>query len=190
MGTLPIRVRLTLPFAVAMAVVLAAAGGFIYVRVGDALVTSVDQTLRVQAEEAVPRVSERTALLDQDAPSRAAVAQVLSPAGMVVSSSQAGLLPLLDAAGRSRVLAGHGLKQSQDDIIGLGGQWRILAVPARLDGSRVVLVLARPLNDHDETLRRLRTEFVVAAPVALALAILAGYLLAAASLRPVEAMRR
>ena len=39
MSRLPIRVRLTLPFAVGMAVVLAAAGFFIYVRVGGALLT-------------------------------------------------------------------------------------------------------------------------------------------------------
>ena len=190
MGRLPIRVRLTLPFAVAMALVLAATGAFVYVRVGAALLTSVDQTLRLQAEEAVPRLGAGKALLDKDAPSRAAVAQVLTPGGTVVTNSQGGLLPLLDAAQRSRVVVGHAVRTSEDDIIGLNGEWRILAEPARFDGSRVILVLARPLSERGETLQRLRTEFLVAAPAALVLAILAGYLLAAASLRPVEAMRR
>ncbi len=188
--SLPIRVRLTLPFALAMALVLAGMGAFVYVRVGAALISSVDQTLRLQASEAVPRLDEGKNLLDEDAPSRASIVQVVDPAGALVSSSQARLLPLLDASGRSRVLAGHAVKETKDDIIGLSGHWRILAVPARLDGSRVALVLARPLNERQETLHRLRTEFLIAAPAALALAILAGYLLAAASLRPVEAMRR
>jgi two-component system, OmpR family, sensor kinase len=188
--SLPIRVRLTLPFALAMALVLAGMGAFVYVRVGAALISNVDQTLRLQASEAVPRLDEGKNLLDEDAPSRASVVQVVDPGGALVSSSQAGLLPLLDSSGRSRVLAGHAVKETKDDIIGLAGHWRILAVPARLDGSRVALVLARPLNERQETLHRLRTEFLIAAPAALALAILAGYLLAAASLRPVEAMRR
>ena len=88
------------------------------------------------------------------------------------------------------MLAGNAVKTSTDDIVGLKGEWRILAEPARLDGAHVVLVLARPLSERTETLQRLRTGFLVAAPAALVLAILAGYLLAAASLRPVEAMRQ
>ncbi len=51
-------------------------------------------------------------------------------------------------------------------------------------------MLGRSLRARDEALHQLRTEFLVAAPAALLLAIAAGYLLAAASLRPVEAMRR
>ena len=190
MGRLPIRVRLTLPFAVAMALVLAATGAFVYVRVGAALRTGVDQTLKLQAEEAVPRLGGGEPLLDNDAISRATVIEVLTGNGAVLHTSQAGLLPILDAAARSRVLGGNAVKATTDDIVGLKGEWRILAEPARLDGAHVVLVLARPLTERTETLQRLRTGFLVAAPAALVLAILAGYLLAAASLRPVEAMRR
>ncbi len=50
---LPIRVRLTLPFAFVMALVLAAMGVVIYLRVADALLASVDQNLNAQATEAV-----------------------------------------------------------------------------------------------------------------------------------------
>ena len=190
MGSLPIRVRLTLPFALAMALVLAGTGVFIYLRVGSALIANVDQTLRLQAGEAVPRLETGKNLLDPDAPSRASVVQVIDPKGALVSTSQAGLLPLLDAAARGRVVAGHAVKETRDDIIGLTGEWRLLAVPGTLDGSRVVLVLARSLSEREQTLNQLRAEFLIAAPAALVLAILAGYLLAAASLRPVEAMRR
>ena len=48
---IPIRLRLTLPFAVAMALVLAGMGLFVYVRVGSALLSSVDQNLRAQIGE-------------------------------------------------------------------------------------------------------------------------------------------
>ena len=53
-----------------------------------------------------------------------------------------------------------------------------------------VLVLAQTLGPREDALHRLARELVLGGPAALALAILAGYLLAAAALRPVEAMRR
>ena len=49
MNRIPIRVRLTLPFALAMAVVLAALGAFVYVRVSSTLLRSADQTLLAKA---------------------------------------------------------------------------------------------------------------------------------------------
>ena len=47
MRGLPIRVRLTLAFAVVMAAVLVGMGFFVYVRVGNALTASVDQSLNL-----------------------------------------------------------------------------------------------------------------------------------------------
>ena len=51
MSRLPIRLRLTLPYAVVMVFVLAAMGLFVYVRVADTLLKDVDQNLRAQAAE-------------------------------------------------------------------------------------------------------------------------------------------
>ncbi len=66
----------------------------------------------------------------------------------------------------------------------------MLAEPIEFDGVSEALVLAEPLTQRRETLDRARRESLIAAPAALILAVLSGYLLAAASLRPVEAMRR
>ena len=52
------------------------------------------------------------------------------------------------------------------------------------------LVVGRSLAARADTLHRLGHEFLFAAPVALLLALSPGYGLAAAALRPVEAMRR
>ena len=49
MSRLPIRVRLTVAFAAAMVCVIGAMAVLVYLRVGGALMTSVDQTLRAQA---------------------------------------------------------------------------------------------------------------------------------------------
>jgi hypothetical protein len=46
MSRLPLRLRLTLAFAVAMAAVLGAIGFFLYQRVDSTLVSSVDRSLR------------------------------------------------------------------------------------------------------------------------------------------------
>ena len=51
-------------------------------------------------------------------------------------------------------------------------------------------MIGRSLAAREESLDRLGREFLLAGPAALLLAILAGYGLAAAALRPVEAMRR
>jgi hypothetical protein len=59
-------VRLTLAFAVVMAAVLAGMGIFVYVRVGNALLTSVDQSLASQAREAESHVREGRSLVDVD----------------------------------------------------------------------------------------------------------------------------
>jgi len=192
MASLPLRVRLTLPFALAMALVLAATGAFVYIRVGTALETSVDQTLRAQAAEAVPRLQQGKALLDaRDVTKQTAIAEVLAPSGVVAVSSRPGLPPLLSSADRTRVLAGRTLiLTTDDDLPALAEHWRLLAQPLDVRGAREVLVVARPLDERQEALHHLRFEFLLAAPAALLLATLAGYLLAGAALRPVEAMRR
>src|SRR6266581_1189942 len=62
----------------------------------------------------------------------------------------------------------------------------MLAVPV----ARFVLVAGATRQNRAETLNSLRDAFLIGGPLALLLATLAGYLLAGAALRPVEAMRR
>src|SRR5262249_53714338 len=85
MGRLPIRVRLTLPFAFAMALVLAALGSFVYVRVGSTLLANVDAGLRGQSKEAISRLRDNESLLDRDA-TESGIAQLLTTSGTVVQS--------------------------------------------------------------------------------------------------------
>ena len=98
MSRLPIRVRLTLPFAFAMAAVLAALGVFVYFRVGSTLLRTTDQTLLARATEATIRLDEDRTPLDRDAASGVSLAQVLDRNGAVVISQPAGVAPLLSAS--------------------------------------------------------------------------------------------
>ena len=67
---------------------------------------------------------------------------------------------------------------------------RLLAGPAEADGGRVIVVVGSALDDRDEELAQLLALLLLGGPIALLLASGAGYLLATAALRPVEAMRR
>jgi two-component system OmpR family sensor kinase len=188
-GRLPIRLRLTLPFAVVMAVALAATGFFIYRRVGATLLSSIDQSLRGQAVEAVARAERGRGVLDRDASGGPALGEIVVADGSIRESTPSTLPALVTGGELRQVLAGRRLLRS-DSIQGLEGDWRILAVPARVDGTRVAVVVATSLESREETLDRLVREFLLGGPAALVIAILAGYALAAAALRPVEAMRR
>jgi two-component system, OmpR family, sensor kinase len=185
---LPLRLRLTLPFAVAMAVVLAATGFFIDARVGNQLLGSVDQSLRVQAEEIASHADRAGAAPDRDRADAPQVAQVLRADGSVTASSPA-VAPILSRADARAVAAGA-RRWHSGSIRGLDGNWRTLAVPARVGGGGGAVVVGGSLEPRDEALDRLVREFLIGGPAALLLAILAGYAVAAAALRPVEAMRR
>ena len=90
MSRLPIRLRLTLPYAVGMAIVLAAMGVFVYVRVADTLLRDVDQNLRAQAAESSARVAEGESVLDPEPSPTPAIRQLLSPSGAVLASTSRG----------------------------------------------------------------------------------------------------
>jgi two-component system, OmpR family, sensor kinase len=186
---LPIRLRLTLSFAVGMAVVLAAAGLFIYVRVGGALLSSVDQRLRVQAQEVSGRVEKGRSLFDRDTADGPTVAQLVNGRGVVAQSMPRSLRPIVEGATLRRARAGGTVWRS-GSIAGLANDWRILTVPARVGGGAGALVVAQSLEPREEALQRLVREFMLGGAAALLLAILAGYAVAVAALRPVEAMRR
>jgi signal transduction histidine kinase len=184
---LPIRLRLMLPFALGMAIVLAATGFLIYHRVGATLLSSVDQSLLGQADEATHHVVQGRAVLDRDAHGGASVGQLVSADGRVLESTPKGLPALVSGDALHAVLA-DGRRLDTKSIPGLDGQWRIAAVPA--GSRRAAIVVASSLESRDEALDRLLREFLLGGPLALAVATVAAYLLAAGALRPVEAMRR
>jgi two-component system, OmpR family, sensor kinase len=184
---LPIRVRLTLAFSLVMAVVLAAMAGFVYLRVGGALLASVDQTLRSQAAEAKAHARDGGGdLVDHDVGGGTTLAQVLDVQGRVLSSTPSGLRPLAAPADARRAAAGASVVRSLE-LDRPAGEWRVLVVPG---GDGRIVAVARTLSPRDESLHRLLRELLLASPLALLLAAGAGYWLAAAALRPVEAMRR
>lgn len=181
-GRLPIRVRLTLGFAVAMAIVLAAVGLFVYHRVANELLGSIDQTLAAQAKEELSAHE-----VDTDADGGATLAQLYGSGGRLLAAQPHGLAPLLD---RRLVLAARSRNVWRDESVllhGRVGQWRVLASSS---GGGSIAVVARSLAPRADSLDHLRHELLIFLPLALLAACLGGYALAAGALRPVEVLRR
>jgi len=185
---IPIRLRLTLPFAVAMALVLAGMGLFVYVRVGSALLSSVDQNLRAQIGEMSGHVERGQSFADRDAAAAATIGQLVLPDGTVARSTPRGLARLIPPARERQVLGGRRLLWN-DRIPGTDAEWRFLATPVRTSHGRAALVAAASLNNRDETLDRLSRELMLGGVLALLVTVVGGYLVAAAALRPVDEMR-
>ncbi|HZC31279.1 MAG TPA: ATP-binding protein [Gaiellaceae bacterium] len=165
-----------------MAVVLAAVGLFVYHRVGNELLATVDQSLSAQAKDELG--AHR---LDVDTDGETTLAQLYSASGGLLYSRPHGLAPLLDrrlvAAARTRPIRTN----EQIQLSGRRSEWRVFALSSR-QGS--VAVVARSLSPRSDSLAHLRHELLVFLPLALLAASLGGYALAAGALRPVEVLRR
>ena len=188
MNRLPLRVKLTLPFALGMALLVAAMGLFVYFRVGNSLPHSVDQNLTSQLGEVAHHAQDGEPMVDEDQRGEPTIAQVMLADGSVTNSSSAALPPLLHGTPLQAALR-QPTKRTQR-VPGLSGEWRLATMPLTVHGKPAVLVVGQSLAGREDTLHDLVREFLVAGPILVLLAILGGYLLAAAALRPVEAMRR
>ena len=183
---LPIRARLTIAFAAVIATVLVAAGIFLYSQFAADLDAQIDAALRAEA-------ADLTALVKEGGPGAVAfsgepLAQVYGAGGRLLATTRRAnglrlLTPAeaLRATRRRRTIGRHALP---------AGAVRIRAVPARApDGRRVAVAVADRLARRDRELARLRTLLLIAGPLALLLASLAGHEVARAALAPVERMR-
>jgi heavy metal sensor kinase len=189
MSRLPIQARLTLVFALVMAVVLSAVGAFLYIRLGDSLDEQLHGSLedRTEVLAAAIRTGHIPATLEGG---DEAFAQVIETDGTILAASR-GLenIHLLTAAERARGSARMILLEKEIKPVGGEGPKPSQVLVSSAEGG-VLLVVAGSLEDRNEALDGLRAQLLVAGPVGLLLASLAGYLLAGAALRPVEAMRR
>jgi signal transduction histidine kinase len=188
LGRIPIRFRLALAFALAMAVVLTALGAFLYLRLGWSLDETIDEGLEARADDiAAVAVRGETDLGRVGIVEPERFFQVLGPEGEILGQTRfLAERPLLDAAERARVLREGVVRLERGDMQGVEGRVRLLASPAE---GRTLVVVGQSLDDRDEALGDLLGDLLLIGPAALLLASLLGYGVATAALRPVEAMR-
>jgi heavy metal sensor kinase len=192
---LPIRVKLTLAFAVVMALALGATGLFIYLRLGNELDATLDQGLRQRAGDVRALVRQansglaragRSPLTEQGE----SFAQILDSAGQIVDTSPGVrgvhlLTPSEVARARKDTII-----VDRDPAPGVGGPIRLLATPVSAHGRSLIAVVGTSIEDRLDAQRNVAVLLLIGGPFALLVACGAGYGVAAAALRPVEAMRR
>jgi two-component system OmpR family sensor kinase len=187
---LSIRIRLTVLFAGVMTVVLLAIGGFVYERVGSSLSASLNNDLRVRADDvSAPRDGNHGDA--RDFGGAEGVAQLLAGSGRVLRGTPAlaGRSLLTRAELASARLGPTFIDRSVPPAFG-SGRWRLLAEPVSDRPGAEIAVVAASLRPREEALDHLLAQLLLAGAAALLLASVAGYALAAAALRPVEEMSR
>jgi signal transduction histidine kinase len=181
---LPIRAKLTLAYTGAIALMLSVIGLFLYFHFRSGLDAGLNTTLRARADDVAAVVGqEGVAGLSRDRALLAGgdlVTQVLDPRGRVLfSASGVGAAPLV-SPGRVREAGAGSLYFDR------GESERFLV--RRGPGDRVLVVRAS-LAQRERALDLLNGALLVGGGLTLLVMALAGYALAGAVLRPMEAMR-
>jgi signal transduction histidine kinase len=174
-------------------VVLAGTGFFVYLQFQNDVHTTVDAGLRSRADELSAVVRHEGSSLagsKQHLVGKTdSFAEVLDPAGRVVDSSQViGGTDLLEPE-QLRAAAAAPTFVDRGALPGSDGGVRLLAVPVRAPAGKRIVVVGTSTEARDEASTDLEQLLLIGLPAALILASLAGYGVATAALRPVEAMR-
>jgi two-component system OmpR family sensor kinase len=180
LNRLPLRIRLTVAFAGAAAVLLAGIGTFIVLRVQAGLDGQLDHALRLRAgelAEASEDLAHARAIID----AAGQPAQVLRSDGSVLVSERVkGVKPLIGPVHLAAARRGEVSFEVRE-------RTRILARPA---GPGKLVAVAASMRQREQTVETLRGVLLVGLPIVLLLASAAGYAVAAGALGPVERMRR
>jgi two-component system OmpR family sensor kinase len=189
----PIRVRLTVAFAAALALVLGLVGGFVYVTVSRRLTEAIDDELRARFDQIAELLDEPATgppqLTAEVFEGDGGFFQVLTARGAVAASTlpaRAGAAiraeDLRHARGDEVLLAGL-------DVAEVEGGARVLAGPVTTGDGTFVVVVGASTEDREAALESIAIALAVGAPVALLVASALGYALAARALSPVTRMQ-
>jgi two-component system OmpR family sensor kinase len=194
-----IRVRLTLWYGSALALILLLFAVALYLVMSRALREQVDASLNEAAAVAIRTLGEHRfgpflifEDLSQDFPEIALLDkffQIFGPAGQVTiqsSNIQSREIPLSQSAFRASL---EGESTFESVQFKKGVPLRLLSVPIR-QGEQLVNILrvGTSLQPTDRMLRRLLVGLYIASPVALLVSLLGGWFLAGRALRPVHAI--
>ena len=175
-GRLPVRMRLTLSFAVVMVVLFGLIALLLYFIFAAGLDTSINTSLST-------RVNELTPVIDQ----KKLHTTLVSKAGAFAQIVDARSGDLLDPA--FGTLAASPRELHRQGFADHNGN-RLLVAPLHGPLTNDVLVVGVSLNQRNGALNTLAELLFFGGPIALLIACAAGYVLAERVLAPVERMRR
>ena len=189
---LPIRLRMTAWYVALLAVIIAAVGAFLALRLRADLVAAMDHGLRPAAAQLALGYHAEGPLEARDLSAALltgedAASQVLTPAGRVVTSygDAVSRAPTIAPAELRAVLAGRVL----DRTASLGPGHRRFRLVARATNRGVyprVVVAAESMATIDRSVHRLVVLLLLACPAAILLTAVGGWMLARRSLRPIS----
>jgi signal transduction histidine kinase len=192
MTRIPVRGRLTITFAMVMAVVLLAAGVFVHQREQANLDAAIATTLRARSADLAALAQQSDSGLKDAARSgsvkyRAQLAQIFDAKGRLIDQTAGLGQQRLIPTSASTAARWHEVTRNSR----LGSlPIRVLASPVRAQDQTLVIVVGQSLAERNAALHDLASVLLMGGPAALLLASLAGYALIGAALRPVELMRR
>lgn len=191
-----IRARLTASYAVFLAVILVTLGAFLVLELRSDLRSTIDRDVRASSAaigqsyvtEAAAGFKETSAAALRRSGSDA---QVLDAQGRVLVSfgSDLSLDPIIPAAGVAAAL----LRPAQllDLNLGDSGQpYRVMVSPVSDHQLRRLVVVAESLQGVNEAVQKILILLLIAGPIALVAAGVAGWLLVRNALLPVDRMRK
>jgi two-component system OmpR family sensor kinase len=186
LARLPIRAKLTLAYTCVIAVVLGAIGLFLYFNFQSGLDSGLNDTLNARADDVATLVRhEGIRGLRRRSDLLAAgdlTAQLLSPDGAVLVTSTGPHEPPL--------LSPQLVRRARAATSYIDRHERERFLVRRLPSDGAVLVVRASLEQRERALGLLNGALLVGGALTLLLAAVAGYGLAAAVVRPMDAMRR
>lgn len=184
-----IGIRLVAAVTLAMTVVLACAGTFVYLRVEYALNSQLDVDLKAYSEVAERAVTSPDGALPTDTPGQSV--QVYDVNGTLLRTSNDTVPRIATRADVRRALNGHDVDLNTGRLLPpREPAYRASVFVA--SGSKGTIVVAAIINraHHDEALRELMLQLVLSDLLALVATGFVGYGVVRAALGPVEEYRR
>jgi two-component system OmpR family sensor kinase len=195
-GRLPIRLRLTVIFALAMLFVLAVSGVVVFERVRSQVDARLNFEVSRQASEVLATVERSsTGLADAVAHptghGHPAFVQALDTRGRILAASPGLDKVALLSREQLRTALRRRVKYDRETKDPLPDGARLISTPIQVPGhGSAVLVVGTSLDQRSVSLSSLALALGVVGPMALLVAIIVGYRLIGATLRPVDLMRR
>ena len=196
---MPLRLRLSLWYGSALALILVAFSTVLYFVTARSLRDALDQSLEETAAAAVRSLEERgfLPLIDEDElmsqfPELARIDkffQIFSPSGTITIRSPNVKQHELPLSRRALEVAFSGKTIFESAKYPKEPPLRLISVPIIYQGNLLYIVqVGTSMESVDQTLNRLLLVLLVTMPLALAVSLAGGWFLAGRALRPVDAI--
>jgi two-component system, OmpR family, sensor kinase len=194
MSQLPIRWKLTLAFALALAAVLSAAGVFLYAQLSTDVDVAIERDLRLRADQLSGLLiregaSALTTTHSEDLEPDETIAHILTPDGAVVAASSYADVRLL-TPDQLQVAANREVFVDRPGDAMVDESLRVFAKPVHAQRETYIVAVTDSLDERGQTLASTLGVEIVGLGAALVASCGVAYWVSGLALRPVEALRQ